>query len=62
MFLVDANDVNAALAPDHFAVFANAFDAGANFHGGHLLLSWRKAIEYRGLEGMLASGVNEPTA
>ena len=29
---VAANDVNAPLALDHLAVFANTFDAGPDFH------------------------------
>lgn len=29
---IDADDVHAALASDYFAVFADSFDTGADFH------------------------------
>ena len=55
VLLVDTDHVDAALAPDYLAILANAFDAGANFHGAPSM-SCRKAIEYMGLRGRLTSG------
>ena len=61
VLLIDANDVNAALAANHLAVLANPFHAGADFHRGTYLPSGWKAIEYMGLAPVLTSRVEAKT-
>ena len=54
MARVGANDVNAAFSADDLTVFANSFDAGADFHRNSLRLffSLLKAHQYTSVAGI----------